>query len=140
MMRSGILRALAILVLVAACAEAGPPAVRSGPRDLRELVLRDSLYREPGTMTPYTGRVFRPFPGDSTRVEIEGGLAGGDWDGEMIVYHPSGRIRYKGEFVEGERCGPWTENTLDLEPLNDYGELLSEIESMAMYPPCPPDL
>jgi hypothetical protein len=107
------------------------------------LVIHDSIYFEPETLTPYSGPVFRPFPGDSTtdaptRVEIEGVLAEGTWHGDMVVYHPSGRIRYMGTFADGERCGPWTEGTLDLEPVNLYGELLSDIESLAMYPPCPP--
>ena len=108
-------------------------------RDLRELVVKDSTYYEREAMQPYSGRVFRPFPGDPARVEIEGVLLDGTWHGELLVYHPSGRIRYQGSFAYGEKCGPWTEDSDDRPALNVYDELLSEIETLGIYPPCPPD-
>lgn len=126
---------LMFISLAGACAGPG-----GSSRDLRELVVQDSTYLTPETMLPYTGPVFRAFPGDSSRVEIEGALVDGAWHGDFTVYHPSGRIRYLGSFAEGERCGPWTEAALDIEPVNLYAQLLSDIESMAIYPPCPPDL
>ena len=109
-------------------------------RDLRELVVRDSTYYARESMQPYSGRVFRPFPGDSASVEIEGVLLDGTWHGELLVYHPSGRIRYQGSFAYGQKCGPWMEDSNDRPPLNVYDELLSEIETLGIYPPCPPDL
>jgi len=125
--------ALLVLILLGACS-IEPPA-----RDLGELVARDSTYYAPETMEPFTGRVFRPFPGDSTREEIVGRLVDGTWHGELIVYHPSGRIRYMGSFDHGQRCGPWTENQDDMENATSFRELVSDIESLAIYPPCPPD-
>ena len=109
-------------------------------RDLRELVVRDSTYYAPETMEPYTGPVFRPFPGDSTRTEIQGALLAGTWHGELLVYHPSGRLRFAGSFAHGAKCGPWTEALADRDPVNLYDELTSEIETLGLYPPCPPDL
>lgn len=119
------------LALLAGCSGRGPR------RDLRELVVQDSTYFAPETMLPYTGRVFRNFLDDSTRVEIEGAMLGGDWHGAFSVYHRSGRTRYAGSFDRGERCGPWTENSFDREPEDAYEALLSEIGTLALYPPCP---
>lgn len=132
------LRSLAQLALlaivVAGCNDAAPP------RDLTELVVVDSTYYAPERMVPYSGRVFRAFPGDSKRMQIEGALLDGTWHGELRVYHRSGRVRYMGSFSRGERCGPWTENAWDREPVNLYDEFVSEVEAMAIYPPCPSGL
>ena len=125
---------IAVVVVAGACGDAAPE------RDLRELVVRGSTYLAPETMAPFSGRVFRPFPGDSTRTEVEGRLVDGTWHGELVVYHPSGRLRYAGSFAHGEKCGPWTEGLLDREPVNLYDELTSDIESMGIYPSCPPDV
>ena len=83
--------------------------------------------------------MFRRFADDTTKVQIEGELLEGTWHGELLVYHESGRIRYMGSFDRGDRCGPWTENTLDRDPVNLYDQLLSEVETMGLYPPCPVD-
>lgn len=120
------------VLLLGACSP-GEPA-----RELGELVVEDSTYYSPDTMQPYSGRVFRPFPADPTGVELEGTLLDGTWHGELVVYHPSGRIRYRGSFSRGQKCGPWTENSDDRPPVNLYDELVSEIESLGIYPPCPP--
>ena len=122
-------RLVAFLIVFAGCG--GPPS-----RDLSELVVVDSLYVDPGTRIPYTGPVHRPFADDPDEIEVKGGLLGGTWDGELIVYHPNGRVRYMGSFVGGERCGPWTENADSVATENTYDELVREIESMGIYPPC----
>lgn len=121
-----------VLLLAAACAE---PA-----RNLSELVVRDSTYYAPETMEPFSGPVFRSFADDTTAHEVVGALLAGTWHGELVVYHPSGRIRYMGSFAHGQRCGPWTENALDREPEDVYEALTREIATMAIYPPCPPDV
>ena len=84
--------------------------VASAPRDLSELVVEDSLYVDPNTELPYSGPVFRAFADDSLRIQLEGELLNGTWEGELLVYHRNGRVRYMGSFANGERCGPWTEN------------------------------
>jgi hypothetical protein len=106
------------------------------PMDLNALVVRDSLYVEPESGVPYTGPVFRDFP-DAEGVQIEGALREGEWDGEIRVYHPNGRIRYMGSFDMGSMCGPWTENADSARNESVYEDLVDEIESLGMYPPCP---
>jgi hypothetical protein len=122
-------RLLLVLLLLAACGG-------YAPRDLSELVVEDSVYVVAETRMPYSGPVFRRFPDEAGRVQLEGTLLEGTWDGEMMVYHANGRIRYMGSFSEGERCGPWTENLDSLPPVNLYDELVRDIESMGIYPPC----
>jgi hypothetical protein len=126
-----MLRIALLTVLLSACAEATPP------RALDELVVQDSTYVDPETLVPYTGRVFRMFEADPDVRQIQGALVDGIWDGELIVYHENGRIRYSGSFANGERCGPWLENR-DAEPPNDiFTELKQDVESMGLYPECP---
>lgn len=121
-----------MLLGLAACE--GPP-----PRDLAELVVRDSLYVDPTTDDPFSGPVVRTFASDPDRVEIEGALLDGAWEGELRVYHPNGRIRYMGSFRAGERCGPWTENA-DSTPVGTaLDALIREVETIGLYPPCDPD-
>ena len=124
---------LALVVTASACGELGRAT------DLRLLVARDGTYYDPESQEPFTGRVFRTFPGDSTRNEIVGALVDGTWHGELTVYHPSGRIRYMGSFDHGARCGPWTENQDDHDQETSFRRLVSDIESMAIYPPCSSD-
>jgi hypothetical protein len=104
------------------------------------LVVRDSVYLVPETMEPYTGDVFKPFPdgaGEAAgEVQIEGHLTEGYWDGEILVYHPNGRVRYMGSFAMGEKCGVWTEDQDPDPPGSVFQELKQEIESMGLYPPC----
>lgn len=120
-----------VLLLCFAAACTGP-----APRDLVDLQSRDSVYVEPTTGLAYSGPVYRTFASDPSKVEVEGELLNGIWDGELIVYHPNGRIRYMGSFVGGVRCGPWTENADSVPPVSVYAELFREIESMGVYPPC----
>lgn len=109
----------------------------SEPRDLSTLIVVDSLYVEPGTGEPFTGPVYRPFPSDPERVQVEGTLLDGTWDGEFLAYHGNGRVRYMGSFDEGARCGAWTENVDSVSEKSVYEELVDEIESLGLYPPCP---
>lgn len=132
--RRGLLGAAAVVVALLVGCSAEPDA-----RDLGDLVLQDSTYLVPETMEPFTGPVFRVFSNDTTKTELEGGLLDGTWHGELVVYHPSGRVRYLGSFANGDRCGPWTENTRDEEPGSVYDQLVSEVETMGLYPPCPPN-
>ena len=105
-------------------------------RSLDELSIVDSLYVDPESGDPYTGPVVRWFGDDSTSVQIEASLLSGVWDGEMIVYHPNGRVRYMGSFADGERCGPWVENADSVPTESVYEDLVREVESMGLYPPC----
>jgi hypothetical protein len=125
-MRRVLLLALGIL---AAC---GPPRARA----LDQLTVADSTYLDPGTGLPYTGPVVRFFDEAPDRVQIEGSMTDGTWDGEMVVYHPNGRVRYMGTFEGGERCGPWVENADSTATLSAYEDLIREVESLGMYPPC----
>ena len=120
---------LLALLLLAACGGLAP-------RDLSELVVQVSLYLATDTKLPYSGRVFRPFPGQPGKVQLEGTLLDGTWNGELTVYHANGHIRYMGSFAQGDRCGPWTENLDSLPPVNLYDELVRDIESMGIYPAC----
>jgi hypothetical protein len=122
-------RFLLVLLLLAGCGA-------SARRDVSELMIEDSLYVSTDTGLPYTGTVFRTFPDQPENVQLEGALFDGTWDGELTVYHANGRIRYMGSFTEGDRCGPWTENLDSLPPVNLYDELVRDIESMGIYPPC----
>ena len=82
-------------------------------------------------MEPYTGDVTKYFLDEPDKVQLEGSLVSGSWHGELVVYHPNGRIRYLGSFSEGERCGAWTEN-LDPEPPGSVFEELKQ--EMAVGP------
>jgi len=123
------------------------------PRDLAQLMVTDSLYVDPATGAPFSGPVVSYIdPGDRSAggeagdvpgqevkrrwVQIEGTLREGVWDGELVVYHPNGRVRYMGSFARGERCGPWVENADSTPTLSTYEELVREVESMGLYPPC----
>lgn len=132
-MRPARLLPLPVLIVVcflaAACAE-------GRARALDELSVVDSLYVDPVTGQPFTGSVSRRFDEDSTAIQIEGRLLEGVWDGEMIVYHPNGRVRYMGNFENGDRCGAWIENADSLPLDNVYEELVREVETMGLYPPC----
>ena len=125
------LRLTLLAVLLIGCGEATPP------RSLHELTIQDSTYLDPETLLPYTGRVFRMFETDPEMRQLRGELVDGAWEGELVVYHDNGRIRYLGSFANGERCGPWLENR-DAEPPEDiYEGLKQEVESMGLYPKCP---
>lgn len=121
---------LAMSLLLAACG--GPE-----PRDLTTLVVRDSLYVEPVAGEPFSGPVFRHFEDAPGTVQLEGTLEEGSWHGEFLVYHPNGRVRYMGSFDRGDRCGPWTENADSASNRSVYEDLVDEIESLGVYPPCP---
>lgn len=125
-----VLLALAVaagLILAACSAE---------PRDLGELTVRDSVYVDPTTGTPFTGEVVRRFRDDPERVQIEGALLDGEWDGDFVAYHSNGRVRYMGSFRHGQRCGAWTENADSTALGSVYEQLVREVETMGMYPPC----
>lgn len=128
--RPTLLVSLLWTVLAAACFS-GPPS------DLDTLVRQDSTYLTPGTLEPYSGPVVRYFPGDSARVQIEGTLEEGVWNGELTVYHTSGRVRYQGRLHRGAPCGAWVENREDEAAESVYQMLKQEIESMGLYPDCP---
>lgn len=123
------LPALAIAALIVACGDADA-------RSLDDLVVRDSVYMDPTSGEAFTGRVVRHFEDDTTSIQLEGRLLEGVWDGEMIVYHPNGRVRYMGSFADGDRCGPWVENADSVPTRSVYEDLVREVESMGLYPPC----
>ncbi|MDX1495095.1 MAG: hypothetical protein R3253_13585 [Longimicrobiales bacterium] len=107
------------------------------PRDLTTLAVVDSLYVAPEMGEPFTGPVYRDFADQPGMRQLEGALEEGVWHGELRVYHPNGRVRYMGSFHRGDRCGPWTENADSTRNQSIYEDLVDEIESLGIYPPCP---
>ena len=77
------------------------------------------------------------FENDPDLQQLEGPLVDGLWEGELVVYHDNGRVRYSGAFANGERCGPWVENRDAESPENIYEKLKQEVESLGLYPACP---
>lgn len=125
--------ALVVLSAGALCGCLGP-----GGRDLGELVVRDSLYLDPETLAPYSGPVFRVFaPEDGGGVQLRAILRDGAWEGEMTIYHSTGRIRQQGETASGAKCGGWIENEQPNAPKSLYEEIKADLESLIMYAPCP---
>lgn len=116
---------------------AAPGCVGAPPTDLATLVQQDSAYLTPGTLEPFSGAVVRYFPDAPGGVELEGRLEDGTWEGELTVYHRSGRIRYQGSLSRGAACGAWLENRKDEAAGSLYRDLKRDIESMGVYPPCP---
>jgi len=104
---------------------------------LDELVLQDSIYMDAETLEPFTGRVERVFEDDPREVQLRGDLVNGMWNGDIIVYHENGRIRYMGSLADGEKCGEWIENRDSDPPSDILAELKHEIESLGIYEPCP---
>ena len=104
---------------------------------LDELVLQDSIYMDAETLEPFTGRVERVFENDPREVQLRGDLVNGMWNGDIIVYHENGRIRYMGSLADGEKCGEWIENRDSDPPSDILAELKQEIESLGIYEPCP---
>ena len=104
---------------------------------LDELVLQDGIYRDAETLEPFTGRVERVFEDDPREVQLRGDLVNGMWNGDIIVYHENGRIRYMGSLADGEKCGEWIENRDSDPPSDILAELKQEIESLGIYEPCP---
>jgi hypothetical protein len=129
-----VTRAALLLAALALGCSSGPEA--GPPRELRELGLRDSTYFAPETDLPYTGRVTSTFVLHPDRIQVEGEMLDGSWHGELRIYHRDGRVRYEGRLERGVRCGVWTENTDPRPASNLYEELVTEIESMGIYPPC----
>ncbi len=128
------LRLIPTLLLFATLWACELPGSRPFPLD--ELTLRDSTYFGPDG-TPFTGRVERRFPDDSTAVQLTGSLREGLWDGELRVYHPNGRIRFMGSLHEGRQCGEWLEEQPEEDPGSVYERLVDEIESLTVYEACP---
>ncbi len=112
-------------------------ACQAPAREIGELVVQDTTYLDPGTMLPYSGRVFRNFPGEEGRPQLEATLRDGTWEGELTVYHESGRVRYQGEMSGGARCGGWIENEAPTTPESLYEAIKEDLESLVMYPACP---
>lgn len=120
----------ALVLVLSSCA--GAP-----PVDLDSLVREDSTYLAPGTLEPFSGPVVRYFEEDPARVQLEGVLSEGVFEGELTVYHASGRVRYQGRLSRGAPCGAWVENREDEAAASVYEALKQEIESMGLYDPCP---
>ncbi|MGI9626056.1 MAG: hypothetical protein ACR2QM_04415 [Longimicrobiales bacterium] len=106
------------------------------PRDIAELVVQDSTYLDPETATPYTGPVFKRFV-DGEDIQVEAVLVDGTWEGELTIYHTTGRIRYQGEMSGGAQCGGWVENEATVAPESAYEAIKEDLESLVMYPACP---
>ena len=123
------MRGFAVALLMGWCFACTPTPNRA----LADLVLQDSVYLVPETLEPYTGDV---FPDEPDKLQLKGHLTAGQWDGELVVYHPNGRVRYMGSFSQGERCGAWTENADPDPPGSVFDQLKQEVEAMGLYPPC----
>jgi len=114
---------LALALIAVGCAE---PI----PRNLDELVLTvvDDVYvwldRE--TMSPYSGPVFRFFPGDTTQVEFIGRLKDGKRGGAWETYTRQGLLITSGTYRDGESCGEWFVGA----------NALSGSGGTVTYPPC----
>lgn len=130
--RAGALAGPALLAFALALGACRPEPARP----LDSLAVVDSLYVDQASGVPFTGAVARLFPEEPRRVQIEGQLLDGVWHGDFAVYHPNGRIRYMGSFERGDRCGPWVENADSSELESVYEELVREVETMGLYPPC----
>lgn len=126
--------AVAVVALAALSAFA---CTRTPPRELTELVVQDSTYLDPETMLPHTGPVLHTFPGDEGRVQLEATLRDGTWEGELTVFHQTGRVRYQGEMSGGARCGAWVENENPTAPESAYEAIKEDLESLVIYPDCP---
>ena len=122
------------LVVVGLLALAG---CQGPPRELTELVVQDSTYLDPETMLPFSGRVFRNFPGEDGAPQLEAVMRDGTWEGELTVFHETGRVRYQGEMSGGARCGAWVENESPTEPESFYEAIKEDLESLVMYEECP---
>lgn len=129
MTRRRLIAVLGTVLVGAACRQ-------PEPTDLSALTVVDSLYVSPETLEPFTGPIVRYFESDLEKVQLEGALRRGAFDGELVVYHPNGRVRYMGSFREGERCGPWTENADSTATGSVYEDLMREVETLGLYPPC----
>lgn len=121
---------LGVLMLGASCRAVGTT-------DLGTLVRRDSSYLDPSTLKPFSGKVVRHFSDAPEKVQIEGTLRDGIWEGELTVYHKSGRIRYQGRMSKGAPCGAWLDNRVDASAGSMFDELKRDLQSMGVYPPCP---
>lgn len=115
----------------------GCDSLREDAYPLSELILRDSTYHDPESGEPFTGPVERRFREDMSMVEVTGFLRDGRWSGELRVYQPNGRIRYLGSLHEGIPCGEWIEEQPPDEEGDWYERFVDEIESLAIYDPCP---
>lgn len=135
--RGGGARLLRPPALVALAAFIFFACAQTPPREITELVVRDSTYLDPETMLPYSGRVFHSFPGEDGRIQLEATLRDGTWEGEFTIYHETGRLRYEGEMSGGTQCGAWSENENPVEPESVYEAIKEDLESLVIYPDCP---
>jgi len=106
------------------------------PTDLSVLQVVDSVYVAPATAEPFTGSVVRHFAAQPDEVQLKGTLRDGVFDGELVVYHPNGRVRFMGSFRAGERCGSWTENADSSATGSLHQILRREVETLGLYPAC----
>ena len=104
--------------------------------DLSVLQVVESVYVAPATAEPFTGPIVRHFAGQPDELQLEGTLRDGVFDGELVVYHPNGRVRFMGSFRACERCGPWTENADSSATGRLYQVFLCEVETLGLYPAC----
>ncbi len=99
-------------------------------------MVQDSTYLDPGTLKPFSGPVIRHFRGDGP-PQLEATMHDGTWEGEMTIYHETGKVRYQGPMSRGARCGAWTENEEPHEPEDLYAAIKEDLESLVLYPECP---
>lgn len=137
MVASNRRRLLLLALVTAASALTWACGPSESQRVLGELVLEDSTYLDPDTRLPFTGQVVKYFDDEPDKVQLQGRLVDGAWNGELTVWHTNGRIRYMGELTDGEKCGAWTENQDADPPGSTVDQLRQEIASLGLYPPCP---
>ena len=129
-MRWVLTRACVAVALLTGCAELTA-------RNIDELVVQDSMYFHPETLEPYTGPVFKRFDSDAGQVQLRARLEGGTFNGELVVYHRDGRLRFEGTMANGTQCGGWYENEDESPPDDEWEALKRDLESIVVYPACP---
>ncbi len=104
--------------------------------DLSVLQFVESVYVAPAIAEPFTGSIVRYFAAQPDEVQLEGTLRDGAFDGELVIYHPNGRVRFMGSFRAGERRGSWAENADSNTTGSAYQVLQREVETLRLYPAC----
>ena len=98
-----------ILLLSVGCSE-------PSPRNMDDLVVQGDLYLDGEPMGPYSGDVIQI--NEDNQVVRRASLRNGRWHGEyqsFMVKVDGGGLAYpsKGRYDNGQKCGPWTERSLE---------------------------
>lgn len=88
---------------------------------MSDLIVRDGLYYQKFSRTPYTGEVRGRGVIENGKLErawiftdengqrlSEGLFRDGVREGPWVFFHPNGQMASRGGFKDGRRSGPWT--------------------------------